>query len=551
MSLLAVVLIATSAWVQDEPARPEPPYVCMYGFGDTSLPLWADTLSHVNIVTGATESAELVKELRGRGIVFAYHVTNTETEERKTAEDFVDHWSAPFDNDLGGALPGGFDAISIDEFHSAPDGSPAATRTATALRALRASYPDKLIYGWGVWKLADGGPNSRYNKGKTFDEQLEAINECCDLFMLECYTREGNPQFYLFERFAKNLESRVPELLKKTIFGLYITQSEPFIADDDCKYDFKDFLDEQFHLIRNSEVCAPMPGIAFWPFYRAKADTRAHVNELIRHYYLDGETDYYGDGDYKQLVRDPSFESDIEAWELVAPEGTEAHVATYEQAEIPDKHGAAPHGVRCLRMRPGRGMCRAEQRLALKPGAHYTLSAYFRLGEGSPECRAWLGARPAGSEAMLDGQWDAHELAKNDGWTLAVHTFQAPEESGEVTIVLGASEGEQSTQVYWDFVEIEECRGMNRPTAIWGVERMAGGELRAGSRVRLWGENFVPGCEVIVGDVAGEDMTWVSSSSLELTLPPGLTAGQSEITVTKPRWCLHPHVARFEIRLSR
>jgi hypothetical protein len=356
----------------------------MYGFADTQLPLWADTFDQVNIVTGATKDAALVKKLRERGVVFAYQVTNTESERRKTTQDFLAQWSVPFDDDLGGELPGGFDAISIDEFHSDPDGSPAAQRTVETLRLLRARYPDKLIYGWGVWRLADGGPNSLYTQGKTFDEQLRAINECCDLFLLENYIREGNPQLDLFERFAQNLESRVPGLLKKTLFGLYLSQSEPFIADDDCKYDFSGFLDEQFHLLRNSEVCRDMPGVAYWCFYRAKADTIAHVNELSRHYLTEGQQGYYGDGSYRQLVRDPSFESDIGAWDLVGDEDTDMHVVTYEQAQIPAKHGSVPHGVRCLRMQPQRASCRAEQRLALKSNTWYTLSAYWRLGEGSP-----------------------------------------------------------------------------------------------------------------------------------------------------------------------
>jgi hypothetical protein len=60
----------------------------------------------------------------------------------------------------------------------------------------------------------------------------------------------------------------------------------------------------------------------------------------------------------------------------------------------------------------------------------------------------------------------------------------------------------------------------------------------------------MPGSVVRAGDLDCDATTWVSRSCLELTLPPTLAAGPTELTVTKPRWCLHPHVARLAITVA-
>ena len=69
-----------------------------------------------SVVEGVTTDTEFVKELWGRGVVYAYHVAHKGTEDAAT---LVANWRAPFDNNLKGKLPGGFDAIAIDELRGA------------------------------------------------------------------------------------------------------------------------------------------------------------------------------------------------------------------------------------------------------------------------------------------------------------------------------------------------------------------------------------------------------------------------------------------------
>ncbi|GJQ23512.1 MAG: hypothetical protein HBSAPP01_13020 [Candidatus Brocadia sapporoensis] len=275
------------------------PILFMYGYADkvTGSPTrwsdkalykeyWDKVINNFNVIDGTTKDAEFVTILRKQGKVFAYHVLNTIDEKHQTVDDFVKSWSEPFENTLGGKLIGGFDAICIDEFHSYADDSKESRIAIEALRRVREKYPDRLIFVSGVWKLGDGGPISLHGNKKTiYDEQLNAVNKYADIFVLENYQRTGNPQLYLFESMAKNIESRSPGLLKKTIFGLYISQSKPYIADDNPEINYFDFLEKQMHLIKTNRYTNHMPGIGFWIFYRTKPETIEKLIGLTDKYY--------------------------------------------------------------------------------------------------------------------------------------------------------------------------------------------------------------------------------------------------------------------------
>ncbi len=187
--------------------RPMPPapHVLMYGFSDQSLPLWADTFNCVNIVTGTTEDAGLVQELRAKGVMFAYHVIAAKAPGRETPTELADYWCGALENDLGGALPGGFDAIAIDEIGS-PDGSEDSARICEALKLTRERLPDRRIFVGGGWRMGAAGVSEYVPEGTTYDDELWAVLDHCDLLLYEMYLREGNPQFYTWVPWADNLE---------------------------------------------------------------------------------------------------------------------------------------------------------------------------------------------------------------------------------------------------------------------------------------------------------------------------------------------------------
>jgi len=536
LTWLGVFARLAGAYAQ-EARRPMPgaPYVLMYGFSDQMLPNWADTLNHANIITGQTADADLVKRLRERGAMFAYHVNAAEAPGRETPAELAGYWCAALENDLGGKLPGGFDAVAIDEIGSS-DGTDESKRICEALRLTRERCPDRRLLVWGGWRMGHGGGGSRYvDAATTYDDELRAVYEHCDLFLYEQYIREGNPQFYLFRPAAENLERRVPGLLSKTIHGLYISQNKPFVADDSDAYDFKGFLDEQFHMLTNDPVLKQTPGVAFWPFYRARADTIAHVNELVRHYYQEGRTDYYGDGEYKQLVQNAGFETDG-VWELNAGAGGAVEIVEYAACEgVPDKHDPVSHGKRCLSLRRGAVPNAARQTLKLKPDTWYTLTAWCLLppAGGPPQTQA-LSADGTPLETQRG-------LTKWDEWLTPVITFRT-DRTGETVIVLTDEPLPEGTLSYWDFVEIEGCRGLSRPSVLVRATRD-----EATKRVLLEGGNLMPGSTLQIDGREPVPSAWESATRASVPLPEDLTPGAHEVVLRKPNWCLHPHEARLEL----
>jgi hypothetical protein len=289
--ILLILLLGTAGTMAAERRMPLPnPVLFMYGYGDSISdeyrPIWEKTLKAFTAFDGITQDAKLVKRLRSEGKIFAYHVWNPVDAGNKTVEGLVASWSAPFENTLGGGLPGGFDGITIDEFRSCPDGSEDSRMLIEALRRVRLRYPDRLIFVSGVWLLADGGPHGLFGLGQsTYDDVLNAIYTYADIFILENYQRTRKPQFQMFESMAKNIETRRPGLLKKTIYALYISQSAPFFADDDPKVNFYDFLESQLTLIKAGDDTRRMPGVGYWVFYRSKPETLEKVVSLTERYF--------------------------------------------------------------------------------------------------------------------------------------------------------------------------------------------------------------------------------------------------------------------------
>ena len=137
MYACAAFLLAGTVWgsavhAQDgdfQPSLPKP-FLCMYGHRDIYTDEFKKNLSTFTVIEGFTTDAAFVKELRSQGRVYAHSVPNPED---APASDLVAAWSAPLENDLNGLLSDGFDAIAIDEFTAAPDGT---TRSQAQCEAL-------------------------------------------------------------------------------------------------------------------------------------------------------------------------------------------------------------------------------------------------------------------------------------------------------------------------------------------------------------------------------------------------------------------------------
>jgi len=441
------------------------PAIFMWGYSDSSRAsgkkLWGLTLRTVNIIEGLTSNAELVRELRAEGKVFAWHVVNR-IKEGDSVESIVEKWSEPFRDTLKGKLPGGFDAISIDELHPWPDGDARSKLAIGALAELKRRYPGKLVIAAVRWQLAASG--QKRVKGEVYDRQLRAIRDNVDLVFLECYLNEVNPQFHLFSELAENIERRAPGILDRTIYGLGIPQNEPFPYGDSSPHvDFGDYLDKQIHTIRNHPLAAKMPGIGYWVFYRARSTTVQHVLNLSRHYYIDGKKSFYGDGDYSSLVKSPSFEKGLAGWKV---KGKGAEVISYSEVpDIPPWHSAkfASHGKRLLRTLAAseKEDCEVSQEIAVEPETTYILTGWVAAPVGTHVSLSYsysvkdpgdgLGGGGAGSIGSI-----SCGIAKKGEPKYIWSRLSSPITIGPGTTALTINlRGRTGKPIYYDFIELE------------------------------------------------------------------------------------------------
>ncbi len=428
------------------------PFLCMYGHRDIYTEEFKKHLSSFTVIEGSTTDATFVKALRARGRIYAYGVPNPLD---ATASDLVAEWSAPFENDMNGLLPGGFDAIAIDEITAAPDGSPSSQAQCAALATLRLRYPQKLIFAAALGELADGGSSSVYPPHESYKDLLNAMYKHADMIMLERYSNERTPRYGLFEKFSDNIESQVPGILRKTVFGLIISQNG-LVADDSTDVGFWGHLDEQLHIIRNDADCAIMPGIMFWVYYRSEsAITPAFCAKLVDHYFIDDRTVYFGDGDLGQLIDNSQFENGTQPWRIAVGAGGEVGRFEYDEEGLPDHHddyGSALHGSFGLKMTrgdaPNQAICLVN---CVEEGTTYTVSA-FALAESAES------SIPTAVRVLIrdsDGQIIASESMRinEKTWRRLIFSFCPP--SAPVSIVLTDSGGAPGQVTFWDFVELE------------------------------------------------------------------------------------------------
>ncbi len=449
------------------------PFLCMYGHG--SAPHLADQtglaaqpedpdlnsqfrkiIPPFNVIEGISTDAAFIQELRAGGRIYACHVINGEN---ATQEQLLAEWRAPFDNELGGLLPGGYDAIAIDELRGDENGSVQSDRVCAALRQLRSLYPDKLIFVAANWPLA------HYIDKHT--DQLNAVNQYADILMLEHYAYESNPQYDLFSFYAANIQAKIPGLLEKTVYGLYIAQDglvkgRGFVADTSTDKGFWGFLDEQLHLIRNDPHAAVMSGVMFWVYYRSEVDlTPDYVARLADHYYVQKKTSYFGDGSDGQMITNPQFETGTEGWTLTPGSGgtvarfhyaAEGVAPTWNRTSEYCKHGS--YGLKTVR---GSTCNQAAWSAAVDKNMIYTFSAFVMAASGTNH-------RARVTIADSDGiDITARQIAHVDAgaWSRILFNFQPTTDT--VQIILNDQPVAAGTILYWDFVELEAAYSASVP----------------------------------------------------------------------------------------
>lgn len=445
-------------------AGPVPnPFICMYGHSDGPgvTDAFREFIPPFSVIEGTSADAAFILELRNQGRVYAAHVNNPGGE---NAAQLLARWRAPFDNTLGGQLPGGYDAIAIDELHAADtDGTPHSDAVVSALQQLRSLYPGNGIYVASVWNYGSS-PSS-------YADQLNAINTYADMLMCECYIREGNPSYGWLglhgAAYAPQLKAAVPGILSKTVYGLYISQ-HGFVADDTTGLGYWGHLDEEFHRIRNDSDAATMPGVMFWAYYRSETElTPAYCAKLVDHYFVQSNTAYFGDGSNSQLIGNPGFEPGTAGWTLTPGAGGTVQRIDYGTEGVRDNHSADPirnlgqgpvyvsHGTYGLKMVRGSAYNRTAYEIAVDPATTYTVSA-------------WVLATADGNKARLtvteadETPIASEEISHAGTYDYARIAFSFAPPSSPVRITLNDEPTAAGTTLYWDYVELEEAHLTDR-----------------------------------------------------------------------------------------
>lgn len=282
----------------------------------------------MNVVGGKTRDAAMVKRLRSEGKIFAvhcgdYYPNRKDAEKREDpilAEVFdatrhtdflraksdylAEKWARPFVNELDGALPGGFDAIVIDEGNSEDrDGTVSAKLFVEALRKLRVRIGNRLVLVYSTASVAASGRAiPPYNPGAAaYSQVLWAIDNFADLYLVEVYVKDTKAvPLSTFDALASNLAVRRPALMQKTVFALGIgwdylrypcgyrpgeTMTYPH-GTPGCAPAMTMFQDE-LTAIRAGAASRRLSatGIGLYTFYQSDAATVAATSALVKRYY--------------------------------------------------------------------------------------------------------------------------------------------------------------------------------------------------------------------------------------------------------------------------
>jgi len=487
ISLVAMLVIVCGLGVKALAAGPAPdPFIFMYGHHDGAgvTDAFREIMPPFSAIEGTSTDAGFIKELRDQGKVYAAHVINPSGE---NAAQLYNRWSAPFNNTLGGQLPGGYDAIAIDELHGADtNGTAHSNAVAAAFQQLRQNYPNKGIYVASTW---------HYGSNPTaYTDQLNAVNNYADRLMLEAYIREGNPSYGWLaghhEAYAPKIKAAVPGLLSKTVYGLYIPQGN-YVADDRTNVGFWGHLDEQFHRIRNDPDASTMPGVMFWPYYQSVRDlTPAYVARLVDHYYTKGNTSYFGDGNTTQLISNAQFDPNTSGWTLAAGAGGTVGQFNYGSTALQNDHdgfGQASHGTYGLKMVRGSGPNEASFAVSgIDTDMYYTVSAWV-IGEAAGQHAKVMITKSDGTyiEAMeIDNVGAPPDwITKWNEWSRIIFNFVPTSDS--IRIVLSDEPASAGTTLFWDFIELEEAYAVIRGDAN-GDDKVDSADLA------IWQQNYDP-----------------------------------------------------------
>jgi hypothetical protein len=475
------------------------PAIISYSYADSSYDYYAriGLFTHSNVIVGKTTNAELVKNLRRSGKLFAYHISHSpdvaaEMLEVKQcisgnvndcAKRLANIMTAPFTNTLGGTLPEGFDAIAYDEIGCINANYPIRGEVMVeTLKKVRQAIDEqhggkKVFLVYGTISCAFTGP--LYDNTHT-NNVLDAVNKYADAFLAEWYLSENQVvenSLHLDSEFANLftfLEGKSKGLSDKTIMTIAVSNRPKDGFDNNPAVNFKQFLNAQVKAVKTAQAKYRLKGIGFYPNYGMEPDNQLWLNTLMRHYFLVGNVNSYGSGKYQmtEFVKNASFENGLSNWWFNQSSagncrGCQIAVQNYTDNQLAVLHGAKtkfPSGTKALIMVRGSQGNRLVQAVNVKPNTDYKLSAYtMNVSRPSVAPGAKITIRGNGSttlrplSAVLPIPF---YIGSNRYVTYKLFIEYNSKDSTSISLGLDDNAAVFGDKTLWDFIDLEETYGI-------------------------------------------------------------------------------------------
>ena len=464
-----------------------PPILFAYGFSDGSEPyrfIGTNAYQTVKVIEGWTgKSPQYFAE---KGVVFAYHAKAIP--DRSRCGNDVDKCAEQLMNNYRKVIGKGFPAIALDEYVFSNVVTNRAQKK--ALEKLRSEYPHLYIFVWGAshaYRYENYSPEVK----QSIIDLLRTIKDEADYFLVEVYLPETTALEDKLARFDEALTAinqAVPGILEKTLVGIGAADTEDYTYDLNPGVDFKEFLDEEFYYLRHHSLGKRTKGIAVYSYARSRPDTIEWIQNLFRHYFLEGKTSYYSsEGINLNFLHNPGFEQGYDFWNVKRSKDSYAYITSYgwlsgrgytilspskKYIRVPEPYRGTcniPSG-RMLYLYKWRGEgTEASQTVSLKKNTEYVLTAYGTLLPLKEGAIAPFDVVVEGSQELKDSvrketflfsskNYTLCKKGKDFSWTRLTVYFKTGEENS-VTIKITDKKAPSGTRMIVDFVQLEEARG--------------------------------------------------------------------------------------------
>ncbi len=504
-------------------------------------PQWLDVLKAVNVIDSEIPDVRTFAKLRKRGVLVLSRVSVINRGRKiKNADDFkkqcdelVAQWISPFIDTKEGAIPGGADGIVIDELEPFDNDAPRLALWEKALGRVRRLFPNKVIAVWGSGSIGSA-PGSKHSR------VMKMLDTYADLFMLEIYQatcpksqRSYGRNLSEYPIAARVIAHTSPNLISKTVVVLVTAENVMMNFDISPYHNMVKWLKVQLtNIPRLGREKFGFAGIGQWVSYRAQTTTLIAFEKYVKEIFLaDTKPIPLKDDDARNALLEPSFEhTNSKVWKIDGAKSSCRYAAYKEHKSIPPLHDKkVEHGGYFIKMTRKNTPVAIYQDVKVQSGKSYQISVYTLP----------LSSRAIGEIKVSAGN---KILAKATGkmcgptkwWVRLACTFTVPEDQSAVRIEFNDNGCNVGESLAYDWVDLTPMEGLNRPMKILSIPRVSFGKLPY--EITVVGENFLPKCNVRIGDDIYCRVKFVSPNEIKVLIPQLIRRDKYTITFSRNDW---------------